>query len=180
MDDSVELLYDRYARALYKKAQDDGKIDEVMNGLEQLSQMWLSDNNFREFLSHPFITRQEKKAVTAQIIKKKKYCKTILNFIKVIIDNNRESLIHGIFLRYKEICESGEDKLSVVVESARELSYDEKQQIKKALDAKLAKSVYLDTKVNPDLIAGLHFRYGDETFNNNLKERLNSLKEVIT
>jgi len=179
MDDNLELLHDRYARALYEQAAQDKNIDRVMHELNSLSELWLSDGNFREFLIHPFITRQEKKAVMTQIIKKKKYCRTILNFIKVIIDNNRESLIHGIFLRYREICESGEDKLSVVVESAKKLSYNEKQQIKKALNIKLAKDVHLEVKVNPDLIAGLHFRYGDEIFNNNLDVKLDSLKEVI-
>ena len=179
MDDNLEVLHDRYATALYEIAEQENSTDRVMQEFEVLSELWLCDSNFRTFLTHPFITYQEKKAVIEEIAKERRCCDTILNFLRLIIDNNRGGLIHGIFLRYRDIYELKQNKIRVVVETPKSLSADENSKLKKTLKAKFKKDIFLEEYINPKIIAGLHVRYRDRIFDNSIRSNLNKLREAM-
>ncbi|MBL7132027.1 MAG: ATP synthase F1 subunit delta [Candidatus Omnitrophica bacterium] len=178
MDDNLEILHDRYATALYEIAEQDKSLDRVMQELEVLSELWLCDSNFRTFLTHPFITRQEKKAVIEEIARKKNCCGTILNFLKFLIDSDRESLIHGVFLRYRDIYELQQNKIRVVIESPRSLSESEIKRLKNVLYTKFKRDILLEERINSDLIAGLFIRYRDRIFDNSMRTNLDKLREA--
>ncbi len=179
MQDNVEILHDRYARALYEHAKDTGEVDKVMRQLQALNDLWLSNSNFRVCLRHPLIARWEKKQVMKQLAKIKDCCETLLNFVNILIENKRGGLIHGVFLKFKDLYELYENRASVVLESARELSNEEKQRMKQALSEALKKNVSLKTRVNKDLISGVRIRHGDTVFSNSLISKLNRLREGI-
>lgn len=180
MDENLEILHNRYATALYEVAEEVGVVDKVMCELEALSDLWLSDNNFRTFLTHPFISPEEKKSVVDKIAKDKKCCEAILNFVRFIIDQNRGDFIHGAFLAYRDIYELKQNKIRVVVETSKSLSRDENSKLKKALEAKFKKDIFLEEYINPKIIAGLHVRYRDRIFDNSIRSNLNKLREQLT
>ena len=179
MDDNLELLHDRYATASYEVAKHENAQDAVMQELEVLNDLWIHDNNFRIFLTHPFIDHQEKKAVIEEISKKKNLSSATLNFLKLLVDNNRGGLIHGVFLRYRDIYELKQNKIRVIVESPRPLSGNENNKLKKALNARFKKDIFLETHINPDLISGIYIHYRDRIFDNSIRVKLNKLREAI-
>jgi len=179
MDENLEILHNRYATALYEVAEDSKVVDRVMCELEALNDLWLSDSNFRTFLTHPFITPEEKKAVIGKIIEEKKCCESILNFVRLLIDQNRDGFIHGVFLAYRDIYELKQNKIRMVVETPKSLSADENSKLKKALKAKFKRDIFLEEYINPEIIAGLHVRYRDRIFDNSIRSNLNKLREAI-
>ena len=179
MNEAVEILYGRYAQALYEIAEHKDAADRVMLELESVNELWISDKHFRTFLAHPFVSHQEKRAIVEHMFGKAHYSNIVVNFIKTLADNNRGNLIHGIFLKYRDIYESKKDKVRVFVESPQSLSDNQKDKLGEAFRKKLNKKIILETRVNPDLIGGLHIRYKDKVYDNSIGVQLNRLKEVM-
>ncbi|MBL7197313.1 MAG: ATP synthase F1 subunit delta [Candidatus Omnitrophica bacterium] len=179
MNDNLEILNDRYATALYEVAKKEDTTDTVLQELEVFNDLWFCDNNFRIFLTHPFIAPQEKRLVIEEISRKKNCCNTILNFLRLLIDNNRGSLIHGIFLRYRDIYELKQNRIRVIIESPRPLSDNENNKLKKALSVKFKKDIFLENHINPNLIAGLYIHYRDRIFDNSIRVKLSKLREAL-
>ena len=122
MDDVLDILYDRYAQALYEIADHNDVADRVMLELESVGDLWISDKHFKIFLTHPFVSHEEKKSVMEHIFGKAHYSSLVINLIKALIDNNRSDLIYGIFLKYRDLYESGENSVRVFVESPQLIS----------------------------------------------------------
>lgn len=65
------------------------------------------------------------------------------------------------------------------VESASELDAKQIQDLESVLAKKLKKTVRLNVKVNPDLIAGLRVHTSEFVLDNTVLTRANSMKEQI-
>lgn len=180
MKEELELLHDRYGRALFMCAQADGTLDKVMEELEILSAEWVEDKKFKRFFTHPLIGRDEKKNVIEKLIRRKKYCDTILDFLKVLIDNKRESLIHGVFLRYRDLYDEFRDRIRVFVETARLLTRDEKNFLREILTLKFREETHVEIKRNPELIGGISVKYRDRIYDYSIESQLRRLEENLT
>jgi len=183
MKDESELLHDRYARALYLNAEERGVADKVLGELEALSAEWLADRAFVTFLTHPLITPDEKKSVIEKLLKAKRCCGTMIDFLKVLIDNGREDLLHAVFLRYRDIYEESMRSLRVYVEAPVKVGRREKALLTKALRSKFsarkAGKINMEIKENPGLIGGLFVKYQDRIYDFSAKGHLDNLKKAI-
>ena len=121
--DNLEILHERYANALFLVAEEGGNLDRVMEGLEILNEQWLEDGEFRRFMLHPLVTNDEKKRVIEKLAGNNRFSKTILDFLRLLIDNKRESLIHGVYLGYRDLYEAEKNKIRVEVESPLRFVY---------------------------------------------------------
>ncbi len=68
------------------------------------------------------------------------------------------------------------EKRSATIESAAELSEPERASFETALRAKVGSDLLVRFSVNPELIAGVRIRIGDDVFDSNVRERLARLK----
>jgi F-type H+-transporting ATPase subunit delta len=177
--DNLELLHDRYANALFLVAEEDGNLDGVMKELNFLSEEWLNNEEFRRFLLHSLITDDEKKRVFEKLAYKRRFSKTTLNFLRLLVDNKKESLIHGVYLSYRDCYEARKNKIRIQVESACLLTEDEKFLLMDILTLKFREETQLELKENPDLIGGLYVRYRDTIYDGSIKGKLRRLGEGL-
>lgn len=184
MKDNLEILHDRYARALFECAEADGAADKVMEELEVLNAEWLQDREFNRFLTHALIAPHERKTVIEKLMRKKGCSDTTINFLKVLIDNRREELIHAVFLRYRDLYEESKNEIRFYVEIPRPFTREERGFLEEALKSKfLARAgrgeINLDVKENPDLLSGIFIRYKDRIYDCSIRSQLNSLKRGL-
>ena len=59
------------------------------------------------------------------------------------------------------------------------LSKTERQKLIKALETRLDQKVILEEKIDPDLLAGLSIRAGDDIFDSSLRKNLSFIKEAM-
>lgn len=176
---SLELLHDRYARALFDCAEQDGIESRVMGEIEMLSAEWLVDKKFDEFLIHPLIEPSEKKGVIEELAKREKLHRTTLDFLKVLIDNKRENLLHAVFLRYKDLYNKLKKRITVQIETARHFTEKEKKHIVATLKRKFRKDIDLEIRENPSLISGVSLQCGDRIYDYSVKNQLERLKDDL-
>ena len=180
MKDNLELLHDRYARALFLCAEEDKTVDRAMEELMILSTEWLEDRKFVLFLTHPLISPDEKKTVIEKLLRRKRCCKTILNFLKVLIDNHRENLIHAVFLRYRDLYNQFKGRIRVYVETPRLFTKEEKYFLKDILTLKFKEEISVEVKENPDLIGGIFMKLEDRIYDYSVRSHLNNLKKILS
>ena len=51
----------RYAEAIYKVAKEKNKVKEIYDILNSLMELYMNDSDFRNFMLHPLIEKDEKK-----------------------------------------------------------------------------------------------------------------------
>lgn len=179
MKDELEVLHDRYARALFMCARETRSVDRVMEELSGLNEEWLKDEKFSYFLVHPLIGRDEKKSVIHRLLSGKKCCDTIRNFLDMLIDNRRENLIHGVFLRYRDLYDEFKEKIRISVETAEPPSESERKILVKTLKSKFHEDVDIEITEKPELIGGILIKYRDRIYDYSLKGQLRMMSRKL-
>jgi len=179
MQDKFELLHDRYARALFEYAVEENSVDKVMEELEILSLEWMEDEEFDKFLIHPLISADEKKDVITLLFRKKRFCTTTLDFLNILIDNDRENLIHVVFLRYRDLYDEDKKQARVYVEVPVSIKKEDKMFLINELTHRFGKKINVEIERKPDLISGLLVRYKDRIYDYSGKGQLERLGEIL-
>jgi len=96
--DNLEILHQRYAKALFDFASNSSVSDKIMKDLESLTYIIRSNGEVSQLLRHPEISKDEKFKVLKAISEKGRFCGEFMDFLKILLGKNRLNLLHGIFL----------------------------------------------------------------------------------
>lgn len=172
MSDSIAKAY---ADALFEIAVDENKCGEYRKIVHCLKDTLEQD--FVRVLTHPKISKQEKKACIEEVYGS--FGPIFVNFLKILIDKNR-------FQHVNDICDEFDmnyvEHFKIIlasVTSARELSLDEKQRLNEKLEKKFGQSVECTYAVDESLLAGIKVRVGDIVYDNTAINRLTKMKDSI-
>lgn len=101
------------------------------------------------------------------------------NFIKVLAENNRLSVLPNIFAMFNAFKADYDKEIDVDVTSAVKLSKTQKDKISAALEKRLARKVKLICNVDPALIAGVIIKAGDTVIDGSVNSKLNRLSDAL-
>jgi len=174
------LIADRYADALVKIAQD-GKLtfEKIHTDLITIKEILAQSKDLNEFLTNPIISIDNKKEVIDKVFSKEIHA-TVVNFLKVLVDKNRFNTFNEVFDSYNKSLDDINNISRIQVTSAVEMSSDSQNKLKEKLETKLKKNVVLDLNINPEIIAGLVIKIGDNVVDMSLKHKLQDLSNNIT
>jgi ATP synthase F1 delta subunit len=176
---SKETLHNRYALALFEVAKKEKKLDEIMKGLEFLSEEFLKDKKFHNILLNPLVSRKEKKDIFNEILHKFKISYPLDSFLHLLVNSRRENLLHAVFLRYRDLYQLEKQLMQVYVETAMELSPHEKHLLNEALKKRFKRAVEIEATVKPKLLGGIFIRWKDIIYNDTLHGKLEQFGEII-
>lgn len=166
-----------YAKAAFEFARDQKVLDQWARGLSTLS-LLVVDDKVKKLLASPNKTSEQKHAAFCALCSED-VDEKLSNFLAALSKNNRLSLlpqIQSLFLAFKS---NYEKTLDVTVTTAYELSDALKEKLTKALKAKLARDVLVDTKIDDALVGGAIIRAGDTVIDGSVKGRLAKLTEMM-
>lgn len=173
-----KLVSERYAQALLELVSDNLSKEDILKELLDITESVKSSGDLNKVMTSPVISNDEKKNVISKLFENTTN-KVILNFLKLLVDKNRFSMLESITKEYKNEINRLNNLLSINVTSAIDLTEDEKSAIKDKLSNILNKNIELEWATNPDIIAGLIFEVGDNIIDNSLRHKLQDLSRNI-
>lgn len=102
-----------------------------------------------------------------------------LNFIRVLIENQRLSLLPEIVAIYEALKAESEKIVNVVVDSAFELSTAQQEKIVSSLKARMGREIKLVCNINKELLGGLVIRAGDRVIDGSARTRLGEMATAL-
>lgn len=173
-----KLVSERYAQALLELVSDNLSKEDILKELLDITESVKGSDDLNKVMTSPVISDNEKKNVISKLFENTTN-KVILNFLKLLVDKNRFSMLESITKEYKNEINRLNNLLSINITSAIDLTEDEKSTIKNKLSNILNKNIELEWATNPDIIAGLVFEVGDNIIDNSLRHKLQDLSRNI-
>lgn len=168
-----------YAEALFLLSCEKKEEEQYLNDLRLVKGVFDSEPDYIKLLSSPGIKINEKHTAIDNA-----FCgrinDDIVSFLKLLCDNNRMNMIYSCFEDYEKLYNQVKRVIVAEVESVRELSENEKEQLVANLERKFKHRVELSCHINRDLIGGIIVRTDDLIIDGSLRRKLRDVKEVIS
>lgn len=169
-------LAGRYASALFDLAEADKQLDAVIGNLDSLNAMIGESEDLRRLLSSPVISRDDQSKTLSTIADKAGFNALTVNFIAVVADNRRLSVLPAIINAFKEILSAHRGEATAEVVSAAELSEKQITDLGDSLKQAIGTKVTIDASVDPELLGGLVVKVGSRMVDSSLRTKLQQLR----
>lgn len=167
-----------YAEALFQAARERDELEQTLADLQNFDTALDENEELRLFfLGGQVAETQKRKAIDGLT---EDMTLSTRNFLKVISDNDRTESLHEVVLRFEQLVKEHLGRVEVSVTTAVELSEESREKLKDRLAGLLdGREVILETKVDPDLLGGAVFNFGETMFDGSVRGRLQSLREEM-
>lgn len=176
---SVETVARRYASALADVVTKNGQTETVRGELQQWETLVNANADLMNVFRNPAIQQDKKEKVLNSLIEKSKPGQTTANFLRVLLRNHRLTEIHEINQRFASVLEERQGGVSAKIVSARELSEQEKQELKINLEKMTGKRVSPNFQIDKEIIGGVVTVIGSTVYDGSVKTQLQNLKEQL-
>ena len=175
----AKLVANSYGNALFELALEKNNLDDMLEEITCLQTVFRENADFRKFLSHPQISKEEKISVIENTFKGKAD-NDIVGLLVLIVKKDRYNEIDAIFnyfiSRVKEYKHIGVAYITsaIPLEDAK----------KKAIENRLIEITdYVEFEMNysvdKDILGGLMIRIGDRVVDNTLKSKITSMSKKL-
>ena|SRR5580765_3392450 len=166
-----------YARALFRAAQDAGRIDEVAGDLAALANAMDDVPELRAFLRNPQIEPTGKADVLDQLAGDAD--ELVRNFVRLVAEKGRAGEIPEISAEFEALVARAQNRLAVELTTAHELSDDEATSIVQAIEKASGRTVEATRTVDPGLIGGIVLQVGSHRADGSVRGRLERLRHEL-
>lgn len=167
-----------YAKAAFELALSNRALDAWGIFLHDAA-LVASDARVKRLLVNPFITRSQLEQLFCDVLNQELDIER-KNFIRLLVEYKRLSLLPEIAEQFKTRVQAEEKELTVEVESAVDLTKEQKEKLSEKLTKRFKLKVSLNTHVNPELLGGVLIRAGDTVIDGSLRGKLNRLVDFIS
>lgn len=164
----------RYAEAIYKVAKEKNKVKEIYDILNSLMELYMNDSDFRNFMLHPLIEKNEKKNFIGKVFND--IDEESLEIIDYLVDKNRMELVKYIVSEYLKIYYLENNQVEVTGIFSKELSEEQINRLKEKLEKKVGKKIILKIEVDKDIIGGGVIKMGDQIIDGSIKRQIENIK----
>lgn len=167
----------QYARAIFDIALETNNIDKYSNYLQVANEVLNKDEIINSIL-HPSINIDEKKEIIANAFDEY-FDKTFVNFLKVLIDNNRLHEIKDILDCYKSYLNDYINASEAIVYSKYPLNEVDLKKIEMMLSKKFNKTIILKVIIDEKIIGGIVINIDGKIIDGSVINQLNNIKNEL-
>ncbi len=168
-----------YAIAAFEYALKNGHEDLLAwESLLEIAALIAEDTAMQRLFSNPQITSNQLGDLFISILHDR-LDEGKENFIRLLAENQRLSVVPEIASLFKLYRQSREKIVTVDVTSAVPLSESYQQHLITVLTKRLQQTISLSCTVDPSLMGGAVIRAGDRVIDGSIRNKLNRLKEFI-
>ena len=173
-----------YAQAAFDVARESGDLAAWSDSLQIAGEL-LVDGTVAEYLSNPALNDDRRlefltglfQSAGADLLAGSNSKGT--NFLKLLLEYGRVAVLPEIAEHFETLKAQIENTVDVTVTSAAALSQDQQAQISRALEARLGRTIDLETEIDESLIGGAVIKAGDVVIDGSLRARLQGLANAL-
>jgi F-type H+-transporting ATPase subunit delta len=166
-----------YAAAVFKRAKETQATAKWSQSLAFMSAV-LRNEDISVVVDNPKVNKQRLSALMLDI------CQGHVNeenenFLKLLVHNNRLSLLPTIAKLFEAYKAEDEGYVEVEVLTAYALSKEAKQDFTATLEKTLGKKIHMNVTVDKSLIGGVLVRAGDRVIDGSIRGRLQHMQKAL-
>ncbi len=170
----------QYANALADIALEQGAAEPALKQLGEFGAAFAESAELRTFLESPEVTREAKHGVIEKLSARMGVSKIIRNFLFVMVDNQRTSLLPDTLKVFQKVIRQRQGIAEAAVSSATNLNEAQKKQLLQTLERLTGKKIQATYELEPELLGGAVVRIGDTIYDGSVRSRLNELRVRLT
>ncbi len=175
---NLSLVSVRYAKALFKLSIEKKVTEKVYKDIQLLLSNCAELPAFCEFVRSPVIKPSKKKELFDDVFGKVLDPVT-LNFLGVVIDNNRESILDSIFRSYISFYKKEKNIKTVTLYSAFDMEDAYIESVRKLLAKEIGEPLELKTVTKEDLLGGFILKVDDKMVDASVVSKLKQVREHL-
>jgi F-type H+-transporting ATPase subunit delta len=174
---SLTTLARPYAKAAFELAEAEQALTRWDDMLGLASDI-VTEPSMASLLGNPdFSNTQAVELITG--VAGEAFDRRFQDFLKVLTDNDRLSLLPQICELYQALREEAENRLSVKVVSAIPLDEEQTGRMQQALARRFDCEIELENEIDADIIGGAVVYAGDQVIDGSLRGRLQKLSNSL-
>ena len=170
---------ERYAQALFDVAKKNNRVDENTEILTALGDSIENNLDVKRVLMSPIVASNDKLAMLKSAVGQE-MTEELSTFFDLLAKNNRLDSIPEIVKAFKTALTKSSGVMNGEVNSATQLTDQEKTEVQKIIENKLSQKVNLQFNVNPKMIGGIEAKVGSYIFEDSIKSHMQKLNDYIT
>lgn len=163
-----------YAKAAFEFAKSESAVDQWSQDLLVAAGL-AHDEQILNYFSRPDVLDED----LVQLVSGKDASEQYKNFIRLLAQNDRLSLLPEVAELYQYYSEQDSQSLTVDVYSAVALTDDQKQAMTAALSKRTGKQISLQTHIDDDMMGGARIHCGDLVIDGSLRGKIDRLKTQL-
>lgn len=170
----------QYAKAIFDLAKEENLVDEYAAYLEMAGKIFIDDTNTFKTFQHPSVSNEERIEIIDKCLKDY-VTSTFLNYVKVLVENNRLVEIKDIYESYQSLLDEHHHQCNATIYMMFDPDDEEKKFLISTLEKKYNKKVNLTIKLDQTLVGGMKIivdgKVMDATIKNQMLDLKNELKK---
>ncbi len=167
-----------YAKALFELAKENSATEDYEKSLELLSEVFIENPQYLEFLSSPDIPLAERLDAFNKVFAEKLPA-YVMSFVKLLCERKRMKYFNQCVTEYKNLINEVNRCSNAKVISVVELNEREKAELKDKLEKMSGHTILLECVVDKSILGGLIVELEGKTVDASIQGRLKNLKDVI-
>jgi len=169
----------RYVGALYNLAEQEGHIDAVATDMRSLKRLWNESAEWRFIAIDPRLDETQVRTATAQVAKLSGLSKLAANFLSLVAQNRRLSLLPALIEGFLEEVAVRRGEQRADVRSAQPLSPAQHEALLASLNEVAGGKVRLTVIEDASIIGGLTVKIGSQFIDASVKTKLDHLERSL-
>lgn len=166
-----------YAFAVFKRAKDAKATATWSDNLAFMSAV-MGDKKLGALVKNPKVKKDKLTELLLDICQGK-IDKEGANFLKLLIQNNRLTLLPEIAKQFEELKANDEGYISVEVVTAFPFAKEDEKNFANKLEKTLSKKIHMNMAVDKSLIGGVLVRAGDRVIDGSIRGQLQNLQKAL-
>lgn len=169
----------RYAAALTDVALKNNGGERIKAGLASFVDAFSESADLRDFLETPAVGYDAKENVIRKLAERMELAPEVRNFIQLLVLNRRTHLLREIQQAFLFDLNARMGIAEAEVQSARELSTTEKEQLIRALERRTGKKIQARFGEDGSLLGGVVVRVGSTVYDGSVRDQLARLRQKL-
>lgn len=173
-----KTVANRYAKAIFELAEENGQLDQTYQELSALRQVFEENDSLAALLSGVDLSLAEKKSLIDAL--KKGASPFVSNLIQMVFDYGRMDDLVAIIDEFERRYDAFNKRIHAEVITAVQLDTKQRDQLKAGLAKRLsANEIVLHETVDPSILGGVIIRANNETLDGSLSSKIEQIRRLL-